>query len=260
MSQDHISIQHLGDGTVSQSIASFAEAVRCARSIEEVEAGLEERLQGFGVNHYSCCLGAEPGGQIAARWLRGKCNKEWYERYIDEDHSQRDQILRYGMISLEPTTWSRFASEINLSDGQELVFSEANEFGLRDGFFLPIHQLDGSMYGVTMMVSQPFEDDGRLMATLHMFALYYGLAVRKFCFGPDAKAKPVEEAKPVLTSRQRECLQWVRAGKTDWEIGQILGISQRTVVEHLELARKKLGVATRTQAVIEAISRGLVHL
>lgn len=260
MNHDQISASRLDGDTAGQTIFEFAETVRRATAIEDVEAELDTRLQAFGVNHYSCCSGADPGGRIRAKWLRGKCNRVWYDHYIERDHVRRDQLLRYGLINLEPTTWSRFAAEVEQSDGQKLVFSEAAECGLRDGFFLPIHQLDGSMYSVTMMVSDPFEDDERLFATLHMLALYYGLAVRKLCFGPDAVARRVEEAKPVLTDRQRECLQWVRAGKTDWEIGQILGISQRTVVEHLELARRKLGVATRTQAVIEAISRGLVHL
>lgn len=260
MNQQQITTRSFDNGAVGHGIAAFAETVRHAKSIEAVEEELEIRLRSIGVDHYSCCSGAEPGGRVRAKWLRGKCKREWNDRYIQQDHTHRDQMVRYGMISLEPTTWGRFASEVEQSDGQKLIFDEAREFGLRDGFFLPIHQLDGSMYIVTMKVADPFEPDEQLFATLHMLGLYYGLAVRKLCFGPEATPKPQAEKTPVLTGRQRECLQWVRAGKTDWEIGQILGISQRTVVEHLELARRRLGVATRTQAVIEAISRGLIHL
>src|ERR1039458_5065331 len=54
----------------------------------------------------------------------------------------------------------------------------------------------------------------------------------------------------------RECevetLTWAARGKTFWEIGEILGLSKRTVEFHLENARRKLGVPTRTQALIKA--------
>ena len=51
-----------------------------------------------------------------------------------------------------------------------------------------------------------------------------------------------------LTAREREILHWVRGGKRDPEIGMILGISQRTVQNHLANIYRKLGVETRTAA------------
>ena len=51
-----------------------------------------------------------------------------------------------------------------------------------------------------------------------------------------------------LTAREREILHWVRGGKRDPEIGMILGISQRTVHNHLANIYRKLGVETRTAA------------
>ena len=47
-------------------------------------------------------------------------------------------------------------------------------------------------------------------------------------------------------------LAWLARGKTDRDIGQILGISQRTVQKHLEHVYVKLGVETRTAAVLRA--------
>ncbi len=52
-----------------------------------------------------------------------------------------------------------------------------------------------------------------------------------------------------LSARQRQVLQWVAAGKTDRDIGAILGISARTVGKHLQRIYEKLGVETRTAAV-----------
>ena len=62
-----------------------------------------------------------------------------------------------------------------------------------------------------------------------------------------------------LREREVETLTWAARGKTFSEIGTILGLSKRTVEFHLENARRKLGVATRTQALIKAASGHLIR-
>ena len=57
-----------------------------------------------------------------------------------------------------------------------------------------------------------------------------------------------------LTVREREVLDWLGAGKTDKDIAAILSISPRTVQKHLQRIYEKLGVETRTAAVMRAIS------
>jgi DNA-binding CsgD family transcriptional regulator len=57
-----------------------------------------------------------------------------------------------------------------------------------------------------------------------------------------------------LTDREREVLQWLSSGKTDRDIAQILAISPRTVHKHLQRIYEKLGVETRTAAVMRALS------
>jgi len=58
-----------------------------------------------------------------------------------------------------------------------------------------------------------------------------------------------------LTWREREVLRWVAAGKTDRDVADILAISHRTVHKHLQRVYSKLGVETRTAAVMRAIAR-----
>jgi DNA-binding CsgD family transcriptional regulator len=60
-----------------------------------------------------------------------------------------------------------------------------------------------------------------------------------------------------LTAREREVLHWVATGKTDREIAALLGCSHRTVQKHLEHVYPKLGVETRTAAVMRALEFGL---
>lgn len=64
--------------------------------------------------------------------------------------------------------------------------------------------------------------------------------------------------KSELTTRERETLTWAAAGKSYWETSVILGISERTVRFFMSNARRKLNVATNTQAVAEAVWRGLI--
>jgi DNA-binding CsgD family transcriptional regulator/DNA-binding XRE family transcriptional regulator len=61
-----------------------------------------------------------------------------------------------------------------------------------------------------------------------------------------------------LTARQIECLEWVQAGKSSSVIGQILGLSGRTIDHHIANACRRLKVSTRTQAVAVARDLGLL--
>jgi LuxR family quorum-sensing system transcriptional regulator SolR len=55
-----------------------------------------------------------------------------------------------------------------------------------------------------------------------------------------------------LTCKEREVLHWIVEGKTAWEVGRILSMSERTVKFHLRNIYSKLNVANRAQAVTKA--------
>ncbi len=61
-----------------------------------------------------------------------------------------------------------------------------------------------------------------------------------------------------LTRRELECLKWVMDGKSSWEIASILSCSEATVNFHITNVRDKFHVRTRQQAVVKAISAGLI--
>lgn len=58
-----------------------------------------------------------------------------------------------------------------------------------------------------------------------------------------------------LTDRERESLRWVVNGKTAYEVGIILGISQRTVESHLNNALKKLGMGTNRTSIAYLVGK-----
>lgn len=78
---------------------------------------------------------------------------------------------------------------------------------------------------------------------------------------PEVAAKLAERlTTPELTERELEVLRLIVAGKSNKEIGAALTIGEGTVKAHVNNLLGKLGVSDRTQAVTEALKRGLVHL
>ena len=63
-----------------------------------------------------------------------------------------------------------------------------------------------------------------------------------------------------LTRREIEVLQLMAEGKSNKEIGAALFISEGTVKTHVNSIHEKLGVSDRTEAVIVALKRGIIHL
>jgi DNA-binding CsgD family transcriptional regulator len=61
-----------------------------------------------------------------------------------------------------------------------------------------------------------------------------------------------------LSHREREILTWIAAGKSVLEIGEILGISDRTVEWHIQRSIEKLDARTHTNAVVIAFREGLI--
>lgn len=248
----------LTDAVVADPVFRFAETSQLATSLDKVDAALCEILVKFEVDHFTLYQATDRGGRPTGVRMAGVSHPNWRQHYTDYGLHERDDLLSHGLVTAAPTTWSKFRSEHDLSDEQLLVYDHAGSFGLRDGFYLPIHQPDGSMHGVSMMIPRRLEADPRVLAALHMLALYYSIAANRLGVTPPPPHTP--GAARLLTPRQCACLQWVRAGKTSWEIGEIMSLSEHTVNEHLGEARKRLRVHTTTQAVIEAALLGLIKL
>jgi DNA-binding CsgD family transcriptional regulator len=61
-----------------------------------------------------------------------------------------------------------------------------------------------------------------------------------------------------LTRRQSDALRICSEGKSDAEIGEALGISAATAHEHIQEAKRRLGVRTRIEAVVIAVRKGWI--
>jgi DNA-binding NarL/FixJ family response regulator len=63
-----------------------------------------------------------------------------------------------------------------------------------------------------------------------------------------------------LSAREMQILQGITSGKSNKEIGQMLGISRQTVKNHMTSILRKLAVNDRTQAAVYALRRGWIRL
>jgi DNA-binding CsgD family transcriptional regulator len=93
----------------------------------------------------------------------------------------------------------------------------------------------------------------RVVADLQLFAVHAQDAALRLLV-------PVAERpeRPALTPRELEVLRWTMEGKTAWEVGALLGISERTVVFHINNGTHKLGCINKQQAVLKALRLGLI--
>lgn len=62
-----------------------------------------------------------------------------------------------------------------------------------------------------------------------------------------------------LSPRELESLRWTMEGKTAWEVGHILGISEQTAARHLCNAARKLDCTSKHHAVVKALKLGLIQ-
>jgi transcriptional regulator EpsA len=122
-----------------------------------------------------------------------------------------------------------------------------------------------SLFVLAARGDQGWRDEHRLFFELllpHIHSTYLRVQLHERELGLAAPALPVvrceTSARSLITQREREILGWVREGKSNQEVGELLGISTLTVKNHLQKILRKLGAANRAQAVAQAIHLDLI--
>jgi len=82
----------------------------------------------------------------------------------------------------------------------------------------------------------------------------------RFLAPPVARALAARNPNSDLTVREREVLALIVGGKSNREIAVELGITEGTVKCHVTTLLERLGVSDRTQAVVAALQRGIMHI
>ena len=176
---------------------------------------------------------------------------KWIEHYLKSNYVAADPIMRNVASRNLPFLWSEAPVENKL---QRTVLQEAKDVDMHDGVVIPVHGVNQDLFFVSL-VSDTTEaartaplDQLRLMA-VHLQTSYLRLA---------KTAEETQFLPPLLSVRERDCLTYCAVGKTSWEIGQILGISEKTVDFHLANASQKLDAKSRVFTVVKALRHGLI--
>jgi DNA-binding CsgD family transcriptional regulator len=115
-----------------------------------------------------------------------------------------------------------------------------------DGLIVPVYRGEDPKAGLIFGGERP-DTSAIARSTLQVIA---HAAVDRYFELRDGASLPSAKA---LTVRETQCLRMVAVGRTDADVGQLLGISPRTVRFHIDSTKTKLGVTTRIQAVAKAL-------
>jgi LuxR family quorum sensing-dependent transcriptional regulator len=180
--------------------------------------------------------------------------QEWQQRYFLKDYVRRDPAVLHMQNTTLPFLWSEVLARPEYEKSQQRIVREASEFKMQEGFVVPLPSM-WSGAAVITIAGEFVEMSSRERQMLHLAAIYAHARIRSLSAG---KRKVI--SLPALTPRERECLQWVAAGKSDSDIGVILSISDKTVNAFLERVKMKYGVRTRTQAVALGLQCGVISI
>jgi len=178
----------------------------------------------------------------------------WIEAAHERDFVAQDPVLIACQNSAAAFRWSELAQIINLTDDHKKVLLGAARAGLAEGFTVPIN-VPGECAGSCSFATkrQRTIRDTVLPGTQYVGCFAFE-AARRIVRRPGNKTR-IRDLSPVpaLTSRQLDCVLLVARGKSDWEIGKLLGIAPETAHQHVEMAKRRYGVPTRTQLVVRAL-------
>lgn len=183
-------------------------------------------------------------------------------RYFKDEHFHRVIHPGDGLINQLSQEWQTFGEP-------RLIAAHHDEAGgwharladleLKNVAFHGMCWINGQIKGYVSFsrVRVPF--DGRLALYLDILLPHLLATLARVLASEARTCTDSKRPAGLITPREVEVLTWVRDGKTNGEIADILGLSMLTVKNHLRHAMKKLVVRTRGQAVAKAIALGFLR-
>lgn len=163
--------------------------------------------------------------------------------------------LKFLLASVKPVEHATLRQHV---PSAAMLFQRGAELGIAaEGISYPL--LSRANRGAALSIGLPLT-----ASEMPLFLRSYGRDIQTLASLFHATIIDAERPTAVLdgmspiTPREREVLRWSAAGKSYWEIAVILGITERTVRFFMSNARQKLNVVSNTQAVAEAVWRGLI--
>ena len=168
---------------------------------------------------------------------------------------RHDPVMQHCKRQSVPIIWDQ---STYVGEGLGEMWEEQARFGYSSGIALALHLPEGRHFFMVVDRDRPVPLDAveltRVVADLQLFAVYAQDAAQRILV-----PSPKDPALPALTPRELESLRWTMEGKTAWEVGSVLGISERTAALHVNNATHKLGCINKHQAVLKALRLGLLR-
>lgn len=231
---------------------------RClaAKSLSDVEAILTTVGSITSFERSALCSVQDDGEPSLDHFLNHSFGAKWSSLYTESGFDRVDPILRHGAAGSGAFRW-RDAFCGRASRASAVFRDAASDFGLVEGVAFACGGCASPTRTVLSLASCDVRHFDRTMAIIsgigpHIHEAYARLR-------PLPPTRPARTGELALSAREREILCWTQDGKTYWEIGQIVGISQRTVKYHFERIKAKLDVVTASHAVAKAMRLGLLE-
>lgn len=179
----------------------------------------------------------------------------YFESFACVENGRCDPVMQHCRRARIPIVWNQ---ETYTSRGLGAKWEHQAQFGYQTGIALALHMPAGRHFflGVDRDQALPASqrEVTRMAADLQLFAVHALDSAVRVLFPPTPAA-----GSPRMTARELDCLRWTMDGKTAWEVGRILGISEQTAVRHLSNASRKLDCVNKHQAVVKALRLGLLR-
>lgn len=240
-----------------ENLEKLRSDLSAAVGVADIEAALAAFALALGYPHYQVAWLRQPSaaaGIFETPTMVGNIPDEWKERYWSRRYHEDDCVVRGCLNSVLPVVWDGRPGQ-DLSDRQRRIAREATRYGLAAGVSVPVR---GPATLLTVITFARFREADpaelpRLIDTLTLGAMAVAEAVAQKVAGGE-----VRPPMPALKAVECSCLLWAARGKSTAEIGRILGMPERTVYFHVANAMDTLGVASRIQAVAEAVKAGVI--
>lgn len=182
-------------------------------------------------------------------------DQSFFADYVETFRHERDALAEVLRISPHPVAVSDLARHRRLGQRIASLAGLLQRHGFADVLALPV--FDGRPQRSMILIAGPAVALGPMRRHLIAQAITDLLARGGTFQGDGDSGAGVREV--VLTARQYEIAGWLVRGKTDWEIGEILDISAKTVNFHVENIKRAYGVKSRNQAVARLVREGRLN-
>lgn len=237
-------------------LALFESLLNCA-TVEDLHAKTVAITKNFGFDHFLYGVQVNTSLTRPYQFILNGYPEEWRARYIEQNYHEVDPTYHHCITKKQtvPIAWD---SQIFKGRKEASMWSESRDFGLLSGASFAVHGGHGEAAMLSLATSRESppvtQEVVNALGKAQLLACYLHEAVQRVILSKG----PLPLTKMELTGREKECLLWAAEGKTGGEIADILNISERTVIFHLQNASQKMGASNRQHAISRAISMGLI--